>query len=60
MANGKWVKGKDPALWFWLMAGLRPAIMLPLVVFVGVRLRSSQKQPEERVIQFVPTASDAK
>ena len=33
---GTWVKGTESALSFRLMAGLRPAIKLPLVVFVGI------------------------
>jgi len=37
MAKGEWVKGKESALWCWPMAGLRPAIMLPVLVFVSVR-----------------------
>jgi hypothetical protein len=32
MANGEWVKGMGSALWFWLMAGLRPAIRVVLPV----------------------------
>jgi hypothetical protein len=59
MANGKWVKGKESALWFWPMAGLRPAIMLPVLVFVDVRSSFFQKHPKDWVIKSVATAPDA-
>jgi hypothetical protein len=60
----EWVKGKEPALWLSLVAGLRPATDCALLLVVDVRRWGSlpfllEEFSEERMVELVTSASGA-
>lgn len=63
MPRGKWVKGRDSALWVRAVPGLRPGTFWQgcLRPFAPARLSFAplQELSKERVIQFVAAASRA-